>query len=205
MVQGMDVKKSVLAFAGIAFLLLGVLFGMNIMAFIFGNLGNVNNFKDLTGTIDNETDAFLNSTFAAVYNLSVNADSNFAGGFIVTEAYSINISSGATLLLIPAANYTVEATLGTLTNATATAYPNVTFSGTYLFKGTPELISQGVNNYSLESIETYASSSNTQFTTLSVAITLVILLAVFAFFWFFFMGSQGGGRSKGNPRKGNFN
>ena len=34
-----NVKKTVLAYAGIAFILLGVLFGMNIMTFIFGSLG----------------------------------------------------------------------------------------------------------------------------------------------------------------------
>ncbi len=107
----MDVRKSVLSFAFIAFTLLGVLFGMNIMAFIFGNLG--------------PTQAGLTT-------------------------------------------------------------------GTVAFN-----VSQSIQNYSLVSIETYASNSNTQFTTLSVAITLVILLAVFAFFWFFFMGSQGG-KGSGN-------
>ncbi len=35
----MDVRKTVLLYAGVAFILLGVLFGMNIMTFIFGSLG----------------------------------------------------------------------------------------------------------------------------------------------------------------------
>ena len=103
---GMDVKKSVLTFAFIAFTLLGILFGMNIMTFIFGNLG-------------------------------------------------------------PAA-------------AGLTA-------GSQAFN-----VSEQVQNNSLVAIRTYSAQANTQFTTIAVAITLVVLLAVFAFFWLFFMGSQGG-------------
>lgn len=34
-----NIKKSVLAYASVAFILLGVLFGMNIMTFIFGSIG----------------------------------------------------------------------------------------------------------------------------------------------------------------------
>ena len=58
-----------------------------------------------------------------------------------------------------------------------------------------------IANNSLQSIGTYTSQSDTQFSTVSIAITLIILLAVFAFFWKFFITSQGRGK-KGSG--GNF-
>ena len=53
-------------------------------------------------------------------------------------------------------------------------------------------ISQGIQNYSLGAISNYASQSGTQFTTLGIAITLVVLVAVFLFFWKAFMGGKAG-------------
>ena len=101
----MNVGKSVLGFAFVAFALLGVLFGMNIMSFIFGNLG--------------PTQAGLDPASVA-FNTSL-----------------------------------------------------------------------AIQNNSLQSINTYSAQSDTQFSTLAIAITLVVLLAVFAFFWRFFMGTGG--------------
>ncbi|MCK4264495.1 MAG: hypothetical protein KAX27_06080 [Candidatus Aminicenantes bacterium] len=100
-----SVGKNVLGFAFVAFALLGVLFGMNIMAFIFGNLG--------------PTQAGLDPASIA-YNTSL-----------------------------------------------------------------------AIQNNSLQALNTYSTQSDTQFSTLAIAITLVVLLAVFAFFWRFFMGSGG--------------
>ena len=117
-VGGMDVKKSVLSFAFIAFALLGVLFGMNIMTFIFGTLG-----PEAAGLTSGSNE----------YNTSLS-----------------------------------------------------------------------IQNNSLGAIDTYASQSTTQFSTLSIAITLVILLAVFAFFWFFFMGSGSSVFGGSKKSKGNF-
>lgn len=104
-----DVRKSIMSFAIIAFTLLGILFGMNIMSFIFGNLGPT------TAGLGDDTIAF-------------------------------NISTA-------------------------------------------------IQNNSLQGLDVYSQQSNTQFTTVSVAITLVILLAVFGLFWAFFVTAQG--KSKG--------
>jgi len=60
-------------------------------------------------------------------------------------------------------------------------------------------ISSDVQNNSLVAIRTYSNQSNTQFTTVAIAITLIILIAVFLLFWKAFMGrggmtqKQGGG------------
>ena len=61
-------------------------------------------------------------------------------------------------------------------------------------------ISEGIQNNSLLAIGNYASQAGTQFTTLGIAITLVVLVAVFIFFWVAFMG---GGR-KGAEGPGGF-
>ena len=98
------VGKDVREFALIGFLLLAVLFGMNIMAFIFGNLGPA--------------------------NAGLEAGSN---------AFNSSLA---------------------------------------------------IQNASLDSINTYASASSSQFTTLSVSIILILLLAVFAIFWKAFMGGK---------------
>ena len=109
-----NVGKSVMSFALIAFTLLGILFGMNIMTFLFGNLGPAN-----------------------------------AGLEVGSAAFNT---------------------------------------------------SEQVQNNSLNAINTYSKQADTQFSTVSIAITLIILLAVFAFFWRFFVTSQGrgGGGSAGN-------
>ncbi len=58
-------------------------------------------------------------------------------------------------------------------------------------------ISEGIQNDSLLAIGNYASQAGTQFTTLGVAITLVVLVAVFIFFWVAFMGRKKGGEGPG--------
>ncbi len=102
-------NKSIREFATIGFILLAVLFGMQIMTFIFGNLGPAN-----SGLVE------------------------------FTEAYNTSLET---------------------------------------------------QNASLQAIGNYASQAGTQFTTLGIAITLVILVAVFLFFWAAFMGSG----KKGSP------
>jgi len=58
--------------------------------------------------------------------------------------------------------------------------------------------SQAIQNYSLVAIGNYAAHSGTQFTTLGIAVTLIILVAVFLFFWVAFIGKKGSGSSSGN-------
>ena len=103
-------QSSVKEFAMIGFVLLAVLFGMQIMTFIFGNLGPAN-----------------------------------SGLAEFSEAYNTSLE---------------------------------------------------IQNQSLHAIGDYAAQSGTQFTTLGIAITLVILVAVFLFFWVAFMG-KGKGKEAG--------
>ncbi len=56
--------------------------------------------------------------------------------------------------------------------------------------------SQEIQNASLHAIGDYAGQSGTQFTTLGIAITLILLVAVFLFFWQAFMGK---GKDKSGP------
>ena len=206
----MDVKKSVLTFAFIAFTLLGILFGMNIMTFIFGNLSlaSSTSFDDLTVSVSNETDGRLNSSDS--YTVAGASVAGFTGGVVVSIVYEINSTDGGVLKTIETANYTVVVATGVITNATASVFDNVTITYVYTARGNAELVTEQVANNSLVAIRTYSSQANTQFTTIAVAITLVVLLAVFAFFWLFFMGSQGSGgsvgagRSRGSPRTGSF-
>ncbi len=60
--------------------------------------------------------------------------------------------------------------------------------------------SEQIQNDSLNAIGNYATQAGTQFTTLGVAITLVVLVAVFIFFWVAFMG----GGKKGREGPGGF-
>ena len=48
-----------------------------------------------------------------------------------------------------------------------------------------------IQNDSLNAIGNYSTQAGTQFTTLGIAITLVLLVAVFLFFWTAFMGKSG--------------
>ena len=199
--KSMDVGKSVLGFAFVAFALLGVLFGMNIMSFIFGNLGEAqsSSLADGTTTILNETDGFLNDSGYTI--LGASAD-NFIGNVIVNHVVNYSDGNGT---IIDAGDYNVNISTGVLTNATAVDYINISVNYTYTSKTVAKLSAEAVTNNSLVALETYAEQSDTQFSTLAIAITLVILLAVFAFFWRFFMGSGGvgTGTAKAGP-KGNF-
>ena len=55
-------------------------------------------------------------------------------------------------------------------------------------------VSEQIQNDSLRAIGDYAEQSGTQFTTLGIAITLILLVAVFLFFWKAFMGGKPGGK-----------
>ncbi len=54
-----------------------------------------------------------------------------------------------------------------------------------------------IQNDSLNAISNYSTQAGTQFTTLGIAITLILLVAVFLFFWQAFMGK--GGKGEGGP------
>ena len=176
----MSSKSSVKEFALIGFLLLAVLFGMQIMTFIFGSLGSVDQFTDPTLTTTNETGAYINATGYTILRAS---DSNYTG-VSITGAW--NYTDGT---VIPSANYTIT-TLGVITNATTIEYEAVNLSYTSSHKTEAEMVSDETTNQSLQAIGNYAEQSGTQFTTLGIAITLIILVAVFIFFWKAFMGKK---------------
>ena len=184
-------QQSVKEFAMVGFMLLAVLFGMQIMAFIFGNLNVVSDsIDDVRATVSNETGAYLN---ASGYTVVVASNSNFSGGVIITEVFNSTPAA-----FIQSGNYTVVAASGVVTNASESDFSTgnfaVNISYTYNHKTAAKQITEGVNNNSLQAIGNYAVQAGTQFTTLGVAITLVVLVAVFLFFWAAFIG---GGSRKG--------
>ncbi len=183
--------EGVKGFVAVVFLLLGVLFGMQIMAFIFGNLGisGGTTFIDDTIQITNLTETFINSTTFTIPEASA---STFQGNFIVLVALN---ATG----VIPASDYTVFPATGIITNATPTQYLDVNLTYTFSRKSSTEQISDDVTNNSLTSIRTYTEQANTQLNTSAIAITLLILIAVFLVFWTIFIkGGKGKGESAGN-------
>jgi len=183
-----NTRKETVSFIAIVFLLAGALFGMIIMAFVFGNLGLAadTTFDPINRRINNESGVLNDS-----YTLSNANVIGFANPIIVLI---VNTTNG----VVDAANYTVSAA-GILSNLTAeggnvsagTGDVNITY--TYDSTDTPQLVSTAITNFSLGAIETYSEQSNTQFSTAAIAVTLLILLALFILFWRFFMGTSGGG------------
>ncbi len=192
-------KEEVTSYVIIAFLLLGTLFGMQIMSFIFGTLSpsSVASFTDSTVTVINETDGFINETGYILTNAS---RFGFDGGISITQASNATDNS-----TISASEFTLNSATGLLINATAVEYDDVTFSYTYLLKSQSQLTSEAIQNDSLGAIQTYTSGSSTQFSTLNIAITLILLIGLFIIFWSLVM--KGGVLSMGSDKdksSGNF-
>ena len=184
--------KSVGEFAVIAFTLLGVLFGMMIMTFIFGLLGtgSVLGTSDTLVTVTNETGAWLNGTTYTVDNAGV---AGF-GNLIITSA--INTTTNTS---IGTGNFSVSGT--GYNNATATISPTekVWVSYTYTRDSDARVSADEVQNNSLQAIVSYTGQADTQLLTVGIAITLVVLIAVFLLFWVVFIkGKAGKGASGGN-------
>ncbi len=195
----MSSKSSVKEFALIGFLLLAVLFGMQIMTFIFGSLSSADYLVDDTIITINETEVWLNQT---PYIISKASQSDFTGGFVITALWNGTDQGapGGYNVTIPLANATAVSSTGAFTS-TDFLYnsTNVSISYTSRHKTEAEVVSDQTTNDSLRAIGKYAEQSGTQFTTLGIAITLIILVAVFLFFWQAFMG-----RKKGETGTGGF-
>ena len=69
----MNVKKEIVALIGIVFLLLGALFGVNIMSFIFGNLGPENAGLVVTDAAYNVSAEIQNQSLQAGLTYAQNA------------------------------------------------------------------------------------------------------------------------------------
>ncbi len=183
----MSSKKSVKEFALIGFLLLAVLFGFQIMTFVFGSLASVDQFDDASRTTINES-AWLNQTPFIVSEVAV---ADFSGGFAIIALWNATSSGSGNFnqtILLANATYLPE---GSFTS-TDFLYnsSNITVSYTNFYKTEAEMVTEETTNQSLRSIGKYAEQSGTQFTTLGIAITLIILVAVFLFFWQAFMGKK---------------
>ncbi len=199
MVNDLDMKKEVAAFVGIVFLLLGVLFGMQIMTFIFGNLSETSTtLGSITRNVVNETGGFIN---ASGYTLGSKTVAGFSSPSIVQ---AVNTSNGE---VISSGNFTLSS-VGVVTNASSlngslnSVWNVVSFTYEFSADSDAKITADAVTNNSLSAIATYTNQSNTQFNTAAIAITLLILIAIFAIFWKVFMSSKGGLTSGGGGGKG---
>ena len=188
-----ETKKDVLAYVIIVFLLLGALFGMQIMSFIFGTLDPsvITSFTDKNEFVVNES----GSAEEAGYTVAGASVLGFKGSVTVTEM--LNATDG---VLLPAANYTVNADTGLIVNGTAVNYDTVLITYNYIRDGDLQLTSEAIQNDSLAAIQTYSAASSTQFSTVSIAITLILLIGLFVIFWKLIMkdGLIGGNKGSGN-------
>ena len=73
----MGVGSDVKSFVAIVFLLLGALFGMMIMSFIFGNLGPTNAGLGVGSVAFNISQAVQNNSLGAIQTYSEQADTQF--------------------------------------------------------------------------------------------------------------------------------
>jgi hypothetical protein len=187
--------SSIQEYATIAFTLLGILFGMLIIAFIFGQLGksNISALDDNTITREGVTGAFINIT---IYTIPEASSSNFNGGFSVIGA--LNTTSGK---VIDSGNYTVDSAAGTLINASTVVWNAVTLNYSYSQKTDAKMRTEATNTNSLNAVKSYTTNSNSQFTTISIAIILVILIGVFLLFWKIFVANK---KRKESSYGGNF-
>ena len=189
-------QNSVREFATIGFLLLAVLFGMQIMVFVFGNMSAINVLEDVSQAVINETNAHANTTG---YTVSQVSQSNFSSGVTITAVWNQTGSSAGYNLTVPLTNVSVTSA-GLLTNGTIITYSNISISYTSQHKTNAEMRGDEINNDSLNAIGNYSTQAGTQFTTLGIAITLILLVAVFLFFWVAFMGKG----KKGDSSPGGF-
>jgi len=145
-----------LIFAGIV-LILGIV--------VMQELRDVDTLKTST-TVTNETGIYINSTGDTV--ATKNGDKTV--NFVVTGAW--NYSDGT---VIPAANYTMDATTGVITNATSVTYSTVNISYTYDLGGE----AWDGSNDTLSGLGTFADFW--EIIVLAIVITVVIglLLVVF--------------------------
>ncbi len=183
--------KNVVAFVAVAFLLLGALFGMNIMSFMFGNLqkASIDAIPNPVITITNESGAFINETGYIVSNASL---STFLGGVTIIEAFNRTNAE-----LITAANYTVNSG-GNVTNASVTNWNNVSLTYSFSSKSGVRVAVEDSNNGSIQGIVSYSAGAGTQFSTVAIAITLIILIVLFLVFWKSFIAPMMKGAKSGS-------
>ena len=178
-------------YATIAFTLLGILFGMMIMTFVFGVLGP-DTIPDggLTVTVINETGAWLNITTYTVDNFGAVGFTNL----VITSA--INATDNTS---IGVGNFTVSG--AGFTNASALNWSSISVSYTYVKDTDAKIAATQSQNNSLVAIVNYTDGASTQLNTVSIAIILILLIGVFLVFWKIFVSNK---KSKGDTAGGNF-
>ncbi len=205
----MDIKKDMIVLVGIVFLLMGALFGVNIMSFIFGNLGSQNEviFDDIVINNSNVSFLAINSS-ANLGTLPQSAFNNFSGSFSITSL--LDVTNASNVSEIPTSQYTVTSG-GIITNATATAYNQTNATYTYGLKSENRLTSEDVTNQSLQSGLTYAQNASNQMNIVNVTIILALLIFLFFLFWTVIQrvtgtktGSSGSSKGKGDSQKSTF-
>lgn len=205
----MNVKKEIVMLVGIVFLLMGTLFGVNIISFIFGNLGTeiptlyTDNLL-LQQSVINESGFTINNTVAV--SVAVASGLNYSGGFNLLE-----VNNGTTIY--PIANFTTTDS-GTITVIAADNfnYTGVNVSYNYTAKSQLQIDAENIINQSLQAELTYASNATNQMNIVNVTIILALLIFLFFLFWKVIQGVQSdkgsgvGSRKKGSgdPSKSSF-
>ncbi len=178
--------REILAYILVFFLLLAALFGGQIMAFIFGQLGpDAAGIKDDNNQVINETGAWLNATTYTVDASNVVGFSNLA------ILGAVNFSDNTVIEL---ANFTVVGS--GFTNSTDTVWDNVAFNYSYNSFGEVKISSLTVQNESLNAVVTYAEGSTNQMNVVTIAIILILLIGVFLLFWNKFIKGNSGGKTR---------
>ncbi len=180
--NNMHAGKMIGEYAGIAFTLLGILFGMMIMTFIFGQLGS-GSITDGSETVavTNETDAWLNET---TYTVSNSGAIGFAN-LIITSA--INTTTNTS---IGTGNFSVSGTGYDNSTSDIDGTSTVWVSYTYTQDTDAKKATDQAQNNSLVAITTYTAGASTQLNTVSIAIILILLIGVFLVFWKIFVTNK---------------
>ncbi len=195
------INDNVKEFAMVTFTLLGILFGMILMTFIFGQLGSsaANSIDNSITGVTNETVLLADAT--GIGSISGATNSNFVtwNATLILNATISVTGSTSNETLVEGADYTLFTNNGTFQNITGDWNRSfVTYSVTRKTEAKESV--ESTQNNSLNSIVTYTNQSDTQFSTVAIAITLVILIAVFLLFWRIFVSQK----KKEDKSSGNF-
>ncbi len=195
------INDNVKEFALVTFTLLGILFGMMLMTFIFGQLGSsaITSIDNSITGVTNETVLLASTTGIGSISGATNPNFiNWNATLILNTTLQSGTSSNETL--IEGTDYRIFTNNGTFGNITGDWNRTfVTYSVTRKTEA-KEAVETTQNN-SLTSIVTYTNQSDTQFSTVAIAITLVILIAVFLLFWRIFVSQK---KKKGVKSSRNF-
>lgn len=160
-----NVENSTKVFS--AFMVLG-LTGL-LFLIVFGNLSGNLGFQAQTNATTDESIPAINGT---TYTFDQVASTGFQS---LAVSGAVNLTNGE---IINSANYTIDSTAGTITNATVQNFFNVTVNYTVSFKGQAERDSEGVITNLTGGVNTYFTFANVWFTLLAVVLLIIIVMGV---------------------------